>query len=59
MNARSHQACRVSYLQHVLELLPGAREEHKVRASEIATQGLIGCATSDESLVEGRVLHVP
>lgn len=58
MNARSPPSIQ-AHLQHVSELLPGAREEYQVCTSEIATQGLVGCATSDESLVEGRVLHVP
>ena len=58
MNTRSPPSIQ-SHLQYVLELLPGAREEYQVCTSEIATQGLVGSATSDESLIEGRVLHVP
>jgi hypothetical protein len=58
MNSRIH-VCIQRHLQHVLELLSGARDEYQICTSEIATQGLVGRATSDESLIKGRVFHIP
>ena len=48
-----------AHLQNVFELPSGARVEYQVCTGEIATQGLVGCATSDESFIEGWVFHVP
>jgi hypothetical protein len=58
MNSRIHVHIQ-RHLQHVLELLSGAREEYQICTSEVATQGLVGRAASDECLIKGRVFHVP
>lgn len=48
-----------SYLQYIFELLSRARGEYQIGSGEIATQGLVGGAASDESLIKGGVFHVP
>ena len=50
---------RTAHLQDVFKLPSGARVEYQVCTGEIATQGLVGCATSDEGFIKGRVFHVP
>jgi len=57
INIRSHEAYNDS--QDVCKFLSSARVEYQVRTGEIATQSLVGRATSDESLIEGWVFHVP